>query len=81
VVDSIDKTWIVSAQSPSQQEIISELPEGQSVYVEGPFKVWLRTMSIGYFMLRAENPNKVFDGNEDNDEVNGNICRARVVNG
>ena len=72
--DSIDKTWIVSGQSPQQQQIVEELPDNETVYVEGPFKSWLRMMSIEYFMLRANNPNPVFNevlGNVDNDENNG----------
>ena len=70
--DSIDKTWIVSGQSPQQQQIVEELANNETVYVEGPFKCWLRMMSIEYFMLRANNPNPVYnkDG-EDDDELNG----------
>ena len=74
IEDSIDKTWIVSGQSPQQQQIVEELATNESIYVEGPFKVWLRNMSIAYFMLRANNPNPVYnkdDDNIDNDELNG----------
>lgn len=76
VEDSIDKTWIVSGQSPQQREILAELGDNETVYVEGPFRSWLRMMSIEYFMLRANNPNPVYtkdDDNIDNDEFNGSL--------
>jgi signaling intermediate in Toll pathway protein len=74
VDSSLDKTWIVSGQSPTQREIVSELLDGETVYVEGPFKVWLRMVSITYFILRANNPNPVYNRDDDlldNDELNG----------
>ncbi|CAG2111696.1 unnamed protein product [Medioppia subpectinata] len=73
VEGSLDKTWVVSAQSPSQRDLVSELADTETVYVDGPFKVWLRMMNLSYFTLRANNPNPVFhrdDDNIDNDEFN-----------
>lgn len=74
--DSIDKTWIVSAQSPSQRELISELPQNESIFVEGSFKVWLRHMSIGYFVLRANSHMKPLDESVENDQINGYILMS-----
>ncbi|XP_059472516.1 evolutionarily conserved signaling intermediate in Toll pathway, mitochondrial [Neocloeon triangulifer] len=52
--DSVDKTWIVSAQSPLQKEILERLPSDQPLYVEGAFKIWLRQACVQYFILRGQ---------------------------
>ncbi|XP_069684979.1 evolutionarily conserved signaling intermediate in Toll pathway, mitochondrial isoform X1 [Periplaneta americana] len=52
--DSIDDTWIVSAQSPVQKELLDAHPHDVSIFVEGAFRVWLRTASVSYFILRAD---------------------------
>jgi evolutionarily conserved signaling intermediate in Toll pathway len=52
--DSIDKTWIVSAQSSLQKEILERLPSNQSLYVEGAFTIWLRKACVNYFVLRGK---------------------------
>lgn len=52
--DSIDDTWIVSGQSPIQQELLEKIEAQKTVYVEGGFPIWLRRTSINYFILRSE---------------------------
>ena len=52
--DSIDDTWIVSGQSPIQQELLEKLESHKAVYVEGGFPIWLRRTTINYFILRSE---------------------------
>ncbi|XP_055942046.1 evolutionarily conserved signaling intermediate in Toll pathway, mitochondrial-like [Argiope bruennichi] len=52
--DSVDKTWIVSAQAPAQQKLIEEHPEEKALYVEGPTLVWLRKISMSYYVLCAD---------------------------
>lgn len=54
VEDSIDDTWIVSGQSPSQAELIEKHKESLPLYVEGSFRVWLKRQSVNYFILRAD---------------------------
>lgn len=54
VKDSIDKTWIVSAQSPVQRELLDAHPRDVSIFVEGAFRIWLRDASVSYFILRAD---------------------------
>ncbi|KAG8188895.1 hypothetical protein JTE90_014951 [Oedothorax gibbosus] len=49
-----DQTWVLSAQSPAQRQLLSELPDGESLWVEGPSLVWLRKVSMTYFALRAQ---------------------------
>jgi signaling intermediate in Toll pathway protein len=52
--ESNDKTWIVSAQSPIQQELLEKLPADKPIFVEGSFRVWLRGAAVNYFVLRAD---------------------------
>lgn len=68
VTDSIDDTWIVSAQSPKQKELLAEQDVKQPVYVEGSFRVWLRDRAVDYFVLRtAAKP--IPEDEEDPDDV------------
>jgi len=52
--DSIDPTWIVSGQSATQQRLIEEHAADKPIYVEGAFRIWLRSVCINYFILRTE---------------------------
>ncbi|CAH0562158.1 unnamed protein product [Brassicogethes aeneus] len=70
ITDSIDHTWIVSAQSTKQKMLLQEYNEKDPVYVEGGFKVWLRSKSVNYFVLRGK-PKPIKEDNEDNDNVSG----------
>ncbi|XP_067005187.2 evolutionarily conserved signaling intermediate in Toll pathway, mitochondrial [Anabrus simplex] len=54
IADSLDKTWIVSAQSPVQQNLLETHPRDAPLYVEGAFRIWLRNESVHYFILRAD---------------------------
>ncbi|ELU08340.1 hypothetical protein CAPTEDRAFT_163254 [Capitella teleta] len=56
-----DKTFIVSAQSQTQRDLITSLPKGQSVTVEGGFITYLRYKSFIYFVLKAEKTKKAKD--------------------
>ena len=48
-----DKTWIVSGMSPKQRELLSDWPQKSTIYVEGAFRVWLRSAQVTYFVLRG----------------------------
>lgn len=50
-------TFIASAMSPAQRELISKLPSDKAVYVEGGYFVWLRSKSLIYFVLRSKTTN------------------------
>ncbi|XP_017776268.1 PREDICTED: evolutionarily conserved signaling intermediate in Toll pathway, mitochondrial [Nicrophorus vespilloides] len=68
IADSIEDTWIVSAQSPIQKVLLEEHNPKQPIYVEGSFRVWLRNESVNYFILRTAA--KVLDYEiEDTDDV------------
>nr|CAD7578321.1 unnamed protein product [Timema californicum] len=45
--DSLDDTWVVSAQSPLQRKLLDAHPHNVPVYVEGAFLVWLREAPEG----------------------------------
>jgi signaling intermediate in Toll pathway protein len=49
-----DQTYIVSALSPEQSELIASHPVDKPVFVEGGFTVWLRSKSVTYFILRSD---------------------------
>lgn len=48
------ETFITSAQSPDQQELLARHPTDVPLYVEGQFKVWLRNVPVTYFILRTD---------------------------
>lgn len=52
IEDCIDDTWIISAQAPIQKELLKKHPVTEPLYVEGPFRVWLRNQQVSYFILR-----------------------------
>ncbi|XP_046350150.2 evolutionarily conserved signaling intermediate in Toll pathway, mitochondrial-like [Haliotis rufescens] len=53
-MEPLEDTFVVSAQSPAQQQHISEHPRDVPLFVEGGYKVWLRGQSLTYFILRAD---------------------------
>ncbi|XP_059046999.1 evolutionarily conserved signaling intermediate in Toll pathway, mitochondrial [Achroia grisella] len=48
---SIDKTWIVSAQSEGQKALLAEQPVDDPLIVKGPYTVHLREQTVTYFLL------------------------------
>lgn len=48
---SLDKTWIVSAQSRIQQVLLSEQPVNEPLVIKGPYNVYLRDNVVTYFTL------------------------------
>lgn len=48
---SLDKTWIVSAQSRSQQVLLEEQPLDEPLTIKGPYSVYLRDQVVTYFIL------------------------------
>lgn len=67
--DSIDDTWIISAQSPMQKKLLKEINEKDPIYIEGYYKIWLRNKSVNYFVLRAA-PKPILDDTDlDPDDV------------
>lgn len=54
IKDSVDDTWIISAQSVTQKRLLNENKKEDPVFVEGPFSVFLRGNYINYFVLRGK---------------------------
>ncbi|CAK9828437.1 Evolutionarily conserved signaling intermediate in Toll pathway, mitochondrial [Anthophora retusa] len=54
VPNAIDDTWIVSAMSSSQQELLAVQPIDKSLYVEGPFPIWVNKYYLDYFVLKGD---------------------------
>ncbi|XP_068631684.1 evolutionarily conserved signaling intermediate in Toll pathway, mitochondrial [Battus philenor] len=48
---SLDKTWIVSAQSRIQLTLLEEQPPDEPLTVKGPYLVYLRDQTVTYFLL------------------------------
>lgn len=68
IEDSLDKTWIVSGQSPEQKKLLHLHALDSPLKVEGPFAIWLRNRSINYFTLIGDaEPDEKFAEEEDAD--------------
>lgn len=68
VEDSLDKTWIVSGQSPEQRKLLREHPADSSLHIQGPFVIWLRNQTITYFTLVGDAvPDEMFEEDIDED--------------
>lgn len=66
--DPQENTFIASAQSPSQRDLLALHPTTSPLTVEGGFTVWTREISQTYFVLFAE-PDKIkYPKSEEPDE-------------
>lgn len=54
LTSAADRTYIVSSHSPLQSHLIRQHSSDKPVFVEGGFKVWLRSESLTYFVLRSD---------------------------
>ncbi|XP_046392248.1 evolutionarily conserved signaling intermediate in Toll pathway, mitochondrial [Ischnura elegans] len=71
VEHSNEDTWLVSAHSPVQAELIENHSEKSPMFVEGAFRVWLRDKSVNYFILRSDPVSKPQEEIPDYDDVSG----------
>lgn len=53
IPESLEDTWVVSAQSPKQKKLLEAHDENQPIYVEGAFKIWIRNKAVSYFVLKG----------------------------
>ncbi|XP_053151363.1 evolutionarily conserved signaling intermediate in Toll pathway, mitochondrial [Hemicordylus capensis] len=51
---STDHPHIVGIQSPDQQSFLASHNPGRPIFVEGPFRLWLKRTCVYYYVLRAE---------------------------
>ncbi|KAF5281229.1 hypothetical protein FQR65_LT14822 [Abscondita terminalis] len=54
IPEALEKTWVVSGQSPTQRRLLSEHNNKKPIYVEGSFRIWLKNIPVNYFVLRAD---------------------------
>ena len=54
VEDSIEDTWIISSMSRSQQELLAVQPTDKSLFIEGPFIIWVADQCLDYFILKGD---------------------------
>ncbi|XP_034830641.1 evolutionarily conserved signaling intermediate in Toll pathway, mitochondrial [Maniola hyperantus] len=76
---SLDKTWIVSAQSRTQQVLLAEQPQNEPLVIKGPFNVYLRDQVVAYFILLGKTRPDYKD-ESDTDDVS-NIPRPPGIPG
>ncbi|XP_033755411.1 evolutionarily conserved signaling intermediate in Toll pathway, mitochondrial-like [Pecten maximus] len=50
----LEDTFIVSAQSPDQVELINAHPIDTPLVVKGSYRVWLRHKNLSYFVLQSD---------------------------
>lgn len=60
VTEQGEQSFIASAQSPTQRELIRKHPKTVPLYVEGGYLVWLRDTYQTYYILRADSDPKIF---------------------
>ncbi|XP_041977910.1 evolutionarily conserved signaling intermediate in Toll pathway, mitochondrial [Aricia agestis] len=76
---SLDKTWIVSAQSRAQQVLLTEQPTDDPLVIKGPYLVYLRDQTVSYFVLLGKIRPEVID-DKDLDDVS-NIKKPTGIPG
>ena len=54
IANSVDDTFVASAQSPQQRELLGDHQADRPLYVEGGYRTWLRECCLLYFVLRSE---------------------------
>ncbi|XP_026750188.1 evolutionarily conserved signaling intermediate in Toll pathway, mitochondrial [Galleria mellonella] len=67
---SIDKTWIVSAQSEAQKVLLAEQPVDDPLIVKGPYTVYLRDQTVTYFLLIGKTRPEFKDDTDPDDVSN-----------
>ncbi|EZA62739.1 hypothetical protein DMN91_007686 [Ooceraea biroi] len=67
--EAIESTWIVSAMSRLQEELLARHPVDSPIFVEGPYLEWVADQCIDYFVLRAEPTTQKKRVYEDIDDV------------
>ncbi|KAI5651906.1 evolutionarily conserved signaling intermediate in toll pathway domain-containing protein [Phthorimaea operculella] len=67
---SLDKTWVVSAQSQAQRELLAEQPPNEPLVVRGPFTVYLKDQIVTYFLLLGKTRPEPKDDSDPDDVSN-----------
>ncbi|XP_031849443.1 evolutionarily conserved signaling intermediate in Toll pathway, mitochondrial [Nomia melanderi] len=54
VPGATEDTWILSTMSRTQEELLAVQPTDQSLFVEGPFNIWIGNSYLHYFVLKGD---------------------------
>lgn len=79
IQDSVDDTWITSAQSPVQINLLNDHDLLKPIYVEGAFRIWIRNVPVNYFILRTDVPDFKQEEKKDEDDVS-NLAISSILN-
>ena len=62
-----EDTWIVWATSTKQRMLLKKHDPLKSLYIEGPFKMWMQKQIVEYFVLKSEEFREIDDFARDED--------------
>ena len=51
--DENQKSFLIGSQNEEQRDFISSFDGSNSLYVEGPFNIWMNNINEHYFVLRS----------------------------
>lgn len=80
IPDALDDTWIISAQSPVQINLLKDHDLSKPIYVEGAFRIWIRNVPVNYFILRTDAPDLKEGGVKDEDDVSNLAVPSTILN-
>ena len=49
-----ENTWIITAQSKKQIDLLSEHKKSVPIFVDGPYNTWIRSKMVEYFIMRTD---------------------------
>lgn len=80
IPDALDDTWIISAQSPVQLNLLKNHDIRKPIYVEGACRIWIRNVPVNYFILRTDAPDLKEEGIKDEDDVSNLAVSSTILN-
>ena len=52
--NQIEDTWVLSAQSVKQRELLVKHKKEHAIFVEGPHLTWIRGKMVNYFIMKTD---------------------------
>ncbi|CAF0705802.1 unnamed protein product [Brachionus calyciflorus] len=74
--DNFESTWIVTAQSQKQAELLKDHKKSIPIFVEGPFITWIRSKMVEYFVMKTDPDPEIIEKikqNENYDDLDQNF--------
>lgn len=53
-VGNSEDTWIITAQSPKQQDLLKKHKKEIPIFVDGPYICWVRSKMVEYFVMKTD---------------------------